>query len=130
MLFPVACGPTSTVRSPKRTWASSMCATRRIESSWDMVFPRRGEVAGAGDGEVGRGGVQGLADALGQERVERIRQAMLLTVDQEGNGHTGSFAFAEIWRASLASQPRPCALAISSSIMARNVACASTSFSE
>ena len=41
----------------------------------------------AGDGEVGRGDVERLAGALAEQFVERIGQAVLLVVDDEGNGH-------------------------------------------
>src|SRR5207245_129054 len=46
-----------------------------------------------GDGEVGRGDVERLADALGKKFVQRIRHAVLLVVDYEGNGHERSFRF-------------------------------------
>ena len=47
----------------------------------------------AGDGEVRRGDVERLADALGQQFVQRIRQAVLLVVDDEGNAHAVPFRF-------------------------------------
>ena len=41
----------------------------------------------AGDGEVRRGDVERLAGALGQQFVQGIRHAVLLVVDDEGDGH-------------------------------------------
>ncbi|HVC93818.1 MAG TPA: hypothetical protein VND64_09010 [Pirellulales bacterium] len=43
----------------------------------------------AGDGEVGRSNVQRLVIGLPKQLVERVGQAVLLVVDDEGEGHGG-----------------------------------------